>query len=244
MIPSVLGSTPFVLSDVPLRIDPAEVLRFQGYKKGTDAPTPEVVKIYDEALAEGGRLMAPRAVYRAVRVAGQALDSIALDGGVEFRVPRIGRLWGAVESVGVGVCTIGEGLERRVRELWGSREFPLAAMLDSVGSAATECLAEYLNDLLCQVALPEGLKVTNRISPGYAGWDVSDQHLVFDLCPGDPVGVTLNGACFMTPSKSISFLVGIGREAQVDHYFTQCRRCWMTDCAYRRAPADRTVRRT
>ena len=46
----------------------------------------------------------------------------------------------------------------------------------------------------------------------------------------------------MTPGKSISWLVGIGPEARVDHYFTQCRRCWMRDCAYRRAPAATTVR--
>ena len=43
--------------------------------------------------------------------------------------------------------------------------------------------------------------------------------------------------------KTITLLVGIGPEARVDHYFTQCRRCWMRDCAYRRAPAVATVRR-
>ena len=47
----------------------------------------------------------------------------------------------------------------------------------------------------------------------------------------------------MTPGKTITLLVGIGPEARVDHYFTQCRRCWMRDCAYRRAPAVATVRR-
>jgi hypothetical protein len=47
----------------------------------------------------------------------------------------------------------------------------------------------------------------------------------------------------MTPVKTISFLVGVGPEARVDHYFTQCRRCWMADCAFRRAPAPLTVRR-
>ena len=55
--------------------------------------------------------------------------------------------------------------------------------------------------------------------------------------------LALNGSCVMTPGKSISFLVGVGAEARVDHYFTQCRRCWMPDCAYRRAPAPATVRR-
>ena len=68
MITSVLTSTPVVVSDVPLLIDPAEVLRFQGYKQGTDVPTPEVAEICDQALAEGERLMEPRVVYRAIRV--------------------------------------------------------------------------------------------------------------------------------------------------------------------------------
>ncbi|MBI4588338.1 MAG: hypothetical protein HY725_05830 [Candidatus Rokubacteria bacterium] len=243
MISSVLDSTPVVLSDVPLQIDPAEVLRFQGYKKGEDAPTPEVVEIYAGAIKEGEDLIDPRAVYRAVRVSEQAPDSIRLSGGAEFHIPEIGRLWGPIESVGTVVCTIGERLERRVRELFDVREFPLAVMLDSVGSAATECLAEYVNDLLCQVAIPERLNVTNRISPGYAGWDVSEQRLLWSLCPGGLAGVALNSACFMTPTKSISFLVGLGPDARVDHYFTQCRRCWMKECAYRRAPAERMVHR-
>jgi len=85
------------------------------------------------------------------------------------------------------------------------------------------------------------LKVTNRISPGYAGWDTAEQAKLFRLCPGAPIDVALNPACFMTPVKSISFLVGLGPEVRVDHYFTQCRRCWMRDCAFRRAPAVGSV---
>jgi len=136
--------------------------------------------------------------------------------------------------------TIGDGIEQRVRQLFDAREFPLAAMLDSVGSAAVECLAEWVNDLLCKIALPD-LKVTNRISPGYTGWDVTEQHALFRLCPGEPAGIGLNDRALMIPLKSISFLVGIGPRANVDHYFTQCRRCWMKECGYRRAPAPATV---
>jgi hypothetical protein len=40
----------------------------------------------------------------------------------------------------------------------------------------------------------------------------------------------------MLPAKSISLLVGAGPEARVDHYFSQCARCWMAGCAYRRVP--------
>jgi hypothetical protein len=228
-----------VLDDVPLAIDPHEVLRFQGYKAGVDVPTADVLALFDEALALGRTLIRPRAVLRAFPVArdGDRLTAA----GVTLTVPRIAERWGAVDTITAGVCTIGDALERRVSELWEARELPLAMMLDSVGSGAVESLAEYVNDQLCQEGLARGVKVTNRVSPGYGGWDVAEQRLLWRLSPGDAVGVTLNDACFMTPTKTITILVGAGAAARVDDYFSQCARCWMRDCAYRRAPAGRTV---
>jgi hypothetical protein len=238
----VRSTRPAVLDDVPLRVDRDEVLRFQGYKKDVDVPDAAVLALFEEALALGESLIEPRVVYRAMAVTGQGPDLIEA-GGERLHIPEIGRLWGPLEEIGAGICTVGEALERHVREIWEERELPLALMLDSVGSAAVESLAEYANDLLCQAAIPAGVKVTNRISPGYAGWDTAEQIALFALCPGGPIGVTLNESCVMTPGKSISFLVGVGPEVRVDHYFTQCRRCWMRECAYRRAPAAVTVRR-
>ena len=231
-----------VLDEIPLRVDRDEVLRFQGYQKGVDVPDDAVLSLFDEALHIGESLIEPRVVYRAVNVSGQGPDLLEA-GDERLHIPEIGRLWGPLEEIGAGICTVGEALEQHVRRLWDERELPLALMLDSVGSAAVESLAEYANDLLCQAAIPGSIKVTNRISPGYAGWDTGEQASLFRLCPGDAIGVTLNEACVMTPGKSISFLVGVGPAARVDHYFTQCRRCWMRDCAYRRAPAALTVRR-
>jgi hypothetical protein len=112
-----------------------------------------------------------------------------------------------------------------------------------VGSAAVESLAEHVNDLLCQGGVARGVNVTNRVSPGHGGWDVSEQRLLFGLVSGAPIGVEVNDACFMTPEKSITLLVGAGPRARVDHDVSQCARCWMAGCAYRRVPARRTVHR-
>jgi len=234
-----LPAGPLVLADPPLAIDPDEVLRFQGYKRDRDVPGADVRALFDAALAEGRRLMAPRAVIRWTPVTRMSADALELEGQT-LNIPRIGRLWGEIEHVAVALCTIGEALERRVAELWEARELPLASMLDSVGSGAVESLAEYVNDVLCQQGLPT-LKITNRISPGYADWDVAEQPRLFALCPGERIGVILNAACVMTPGKSISLLAGAGPAARVDHYFNQCARCWMRDCAYRRVPARATV---
>lgn len=230
-----------VLDDLPLAIDPAEVLRFQGYKAGRDVPSADVRALFEEALAQGRRLMAPRAVARWMRATGDA-DGLDVE-GERLAIPGIGARWGAVEHVAAAVCTVGEALERRVAALWEARELPLASMLDSVGSGAVESLAEYVNDLLCQQGLP-ALRVTNRISPGYGEWDVVEQRCLFRLCPGNAIGVVLNETCVMTPGKSISLLVGAGVDARVDHYFSQCARCWMRACAYRRGPALASVRRS
>jgi hypothetical protein len=230
-----------VLDDIPLAVDPDEVLRFQGYKAGVDVPTADVMALFDEALALGRELMRPRAVVRtvAVRPNGDCLTA----GDVTLTIPRVAERWGAVETITAGVCTIGDALEQRASELWEARELPLAMMLDSVGSGAVESLAEYVNDELCREGVARGVKVTNRVSPGYGGWDVAEQRLLWRLCPGERVGVTINDACFMYPTKTITILAGAGTAARVDDYFSQCARCWMRECAYRRVPARRSVRR-
>ena len=237
-----LSASPRVLTGLPLAIEPDEVLRFQGYKKAGDRPGPEVLALFHEALALGRTLIAPRAVVRWLGVSRLGADTIEA-GDVVLTIPSVDRLWGPIEWLAAAVCTIGDELERRVAELWEARELPMAAMLDSVGSGAVESLAEYVNDLFCQEAIPLGLPVTNRVSPGYGHWDVSEQKALFAICPGDSIGVSLNEACFMSPVKSISLLAAAGTGAKVDHYFSQCARCWMRDCAYRRTPASRTVHR-
>ena len=230
-----------VLEDIPLAIDPDDVLRFQGYKAGVDVPSADVLALFDDALVLGRALMRPRAVLRTLPVA-RAGDQLTA-GGVTLTIPRIAERWSDVEEIVAGVCTIGEALERRVSELWEARDLPLAMMLDSVGSGAVESLAEYVNDQLCQEGIARGVKITNRVSPGYGGWDVAEQRLLWRLCPGDRVDATINDVCFITPTKTITILVGAGTAARVDDYFSQCARCWMRDCAYRRVPLRAAVRR-
>src|SRR5207247_9242289 len=96
----------------------------------------------------------------------------------------------------------------------------------SVGSGAVESLAEYVNDVLCQDGIARGVKVTNRVSPGYGAWDVAQQRELFRLCPAEAIGVHLNASCFMTPVKSISLLAGAGVAAGVDAYVSRRGRCW------------------
>jgi len=234
-----LAPGPVVLREIPLRIDPAEVRAFQGYK-GVPA-TAEVV--LEAAIAEVAAVIRPRGAYRALGVLEAEPDGLMLAGGVRLHIPGIGRHWGAVEAAAAAVVTVGGEVEALAQTRRRAGDAPGGVLLDSAASAAVECLAEWANDHLCRLGVASGLRVTNRISPGVAGWDLGDQPAVVRLCPAGEIGVRLDAGGRLGPAKSISFLVGIGRAARADHYFVQCRRCWADACAWRRMPAVARVHR-
>src|SRR5437667_1879675 len=105
MAPSA-ADAPRVLADIALEIDPDEILRFQGYKRGVDVPGPEVQALLDEALALGRRLIEPRAVVHWVAVTrreGDTLDAgrVTLTfPGLERACGRVGELAAAADAMG------------------------------------------------------------------------------------------------------------------------------------------------
>ncbi len=228
------------MDGLTFEVDPHEVLRLQGYRRPSDVPTPEVLEILDSGMGEARRLFQPRWMYREFPVESVGPDGCQLQAELRLLIQGIAERWGSIQSLGLAVCTIGGAIEDRIEALFAEREFPLAFMLDSLGSAATEALAEGIHRQLCADRLAHGLKVTPRESPGYPRWVIEDQRKVFSLLPMETIGVELNPYCVMIPRKSISFAVGVGPEARMGSSFSPCQSCDMRGCAYRRAPRRET----
>lgn len=222
-----------VTYDLPLT--PREILRLQGYNRPTDIPTPEVLAILEEAVCEARRLLAPRHLFEVFDVTEISRQRIRLAGEETLRFAGAHRWWGNFRQVGLGVVTVGEALEGRVDVLLEARELPLAFMLDAAGWVAIEEAALALTNTICNVHIGRGLKVTARHSPGYAGWDIWDQRVLFRLLPAERIGVRINDYCVMIPGKSLSFGVGIGPAPRVEQAH-KCQRCDLRDCAFRLAP--------
>ena len=239
----LVAPAPVVLRDVPLETDPAEVRAFQGYKPLLLLPPGELEARLEAAREEVSALMRPAIAYRVVAVTKAGSDHLDLEGGARLHIPAIGLHWGAVEAVAAAVVTIGAAAERAVDARRAAGDELGAACLDSAASAAVECLAEWANDELCRRGVAAGVRVTNRISPGLAGWVLGEQAGLFALAGADAIGVGPASGGPLTPAKTISLLVGIGRAARVDHYFVQCRRCWVEACPWRRMPAVASVHR-
>ena len=76
-----------------------------------------------------------------------------------------------------------------------------------------------------------GEGVTNRVSPGYCGWDVEDQHPLFAILGKGFLDVRLTDAALMVPLKSVSGVIGIGAGAERHEY--ACAVCPREECPTR-----------
>ena len=107
----------------------------------------------------------------------------------------------------------------------------MSYFIDNIASVTTEHITDLLHDRIGQKMTEQGLKITNRYSPGYCNWSVSEQHLLFSLLPQNFCGVTLTDSALMLPIKSVSGVVGIGESVEWKDYI--CDRCGMKDCTHR-----------
>jgi len=185
-------------------------------------------------VEEAYRLVQPRAIW-AEAIVEEITDAVVkLEGGFVLHAGDIAKEWEDSRLLAMAVCTIGSALEERVAELFAQRDFARAMMLDSVGSAAAESVADEVNYAICQRAETLGLKRSPRSSPGYGKWNLADQRVLLDATHAYRIGVRLNEQYMMIPRKSVSFAIGIGSIMVGAEDATPCRRCGREGCEYRR----------
>ncbi len=129
------------------------------------------------------------------------------------------------------VCTIGDALEQRVAELSDRGHVVRAMLLDALGSAAAEELADRSNRRICEEALRAGLDPGPRVSPGCGAWKLEGQVWLFRELAPQEIGVTLGEAHMMTPRKSVSYAVPLA--GGTDRARGRCIRCGLVDCTQR-----------
>ena len=103
---------------------------------------------------------------------------------------------------------------------------------DSLGSVIAENTADRMEHHLQTSIDKLGWHHTNRFSPGYCGWHVSEQQLLFPLFDGHTCGVTLTDSSLMVPIKSVSGIIGLGKEVRRLDY--TCGLCNFEKCYKRK----------
>lgn len=136
------------------------------------------------------------------------------------------------ESFILLLATIGEAMDGWLHEKRREGDIVESFVADALGSVVVEAIASYALTHLEQAAALSGNKITNSYSPGYCGWDVSEQQQLFTLLPPSFCGVRLTDSSLMLPVKSVSAVIGVGRNLTRKPY--GCAICQKTDCFKRK----------
>ena len=121
-----------------------------------------------------------------------------------------------------------------------------ALMLQAVGAERIESLCDLFCEETARRAAREGRRTRPRFSPGYGDLPLELQRDIFRALDCQrAIGLTLNESLLMSPSKSVTALIGIGPDtgkaketADVPDASGGCAGCGEIDCPYRKERND------
>jgi hypothetical protein len=225
MIP---GSAPQVveLSAGQVEIPRAAVIRYLGM--GRAAPPPQVEDLLEQALSDFNQVVRYRASCLTAPVTPR-------EGGTDLSVlfapgKALAKNLAGCDRAILFAATVGTPaeLQRKRAQLISPAR---ALVLDAVGTAAIEAFC----DRLCEGWEGDFApgKLRPRFSPGYADLPLSLQKPFLEvLDAGRRLGITLTEALLMIPQKSVTAIVGLGREG-CERPRGDCFACEKKDCEFR-----------
>jgi hypothetical protein len=220
----------FNYSDI--KIDISHIENVIGSEKGENR---ELVRaMIGDVLANAAKICDIKAEYTVCREVSfiDELKSLRVN-DIDFSIGKI--IWGQIrksDSVAFFLCTAGEEIGELSRKLMKEKDFLTGYIYDVAGSEIVEAAADLMQSELKAQMGKENSNITNRFSPGYCGWNVSEQQKLFRVLPGNYCGITLTESSLMNPIKSVSGVIGIGENVKFRPY--TCNLCNDTNCIYRR----------
>ena len=112
------------------------------------------------------------------------------------------------DSVLIFAATIGFEIDRLIKSR-SIIEPSKAVMLQALGAERCESLC----NLFCEDIKPQGVLFKTRVSPGYGDIPLELQKDIFRLLNPQKIGITLNESLLMSPSKSVTAIVGINNRS-------------------------------
>ena len=141
-------------------------------------------------------------------------------------------LSGCLQAV-IFAATVGLEIDRLIRK-YSKTDIARAVWLQAIGTERIEALCDTFCETIRIRQAEKGLYPGSRFSPGYGDLPLPLQKDILRAldCPRK-IGLTLNESLLMTPSKSVTAIVGLNRETQSPRGQT-CENCKQNTCTFRK----------
>lgn len=187
-----------------------EILRYAGAKGDLSA----VDSVLDSCIQEAEGKFTYKVCYREFPVTHTEGRS---DLGFMQTVSRdLSRNLQNCDRILLFAATIGIELDRLIAKY--SRLSPVKALFfQAIGAERIESLCNAFNSEINDQARKAGSFTRPRFSPGYGDLPLETQKEIFKVldCPRK-IGLSLNESLLMTPSKSVTAIIGMGRAGEKD----------------------------
>ncbi len=219
-------------------VDRAEVLRYLGY--AGQAIDPELDARIDGVIARCLGVCRPAGSWRVFEVEktleredGLPVVSLAA-ASLELAGNSIKEHMEGAVAVGVMAVTVGMGVEAELRRL--SLTSPVDQLIfDAAATAAVERAADACEASLVREAHDRGLYTNFRFSPGYGDMPLETQRVLLDSVDAQRrLGITLSRANLMSPTKSVTAVLGMFGEPQPSSH-ASCKDCLCREFCHIRA---------
>ena len=185
-----------------------EILRYAGVR----GQAPELEALLEQCIAECDGKLSYKVCWREFPVIHRV--GILDLGFAETSSAALGRNLTGCGSVVLFAATVGIGMDR-----WIARYSTLsparAVLLQALGTERIEALCDMFNEEVTREQAVMGRETRPRFSPGYGDLPLEMQREIFAVldCPR-MIGLSLNENLLMSPSKSVTALIGVTADGE------------------------------
>ncbi|MGI6263959.1 MAG: vitamin B12 dependent-methionine synthase activation domain-containing protein [Acutalibacteraceae bacterium] len=214
------------------RLDPPpvnqdEIRRYAGARQSD----PALEAVIDGCLKEIGGQLTYAVCWRRFAVAARE-DETDL-GFAKWRSRDLARYLDGCEEAIAFAATVGMAPDRMIAR-YQAVSPARALVFQAIGTERIESLCDAFCGKLTAALEAEGRYAKPRFSPGYGDLPLGSQRDLFGLLDCERrLGLTLNGSLLMSPSKSVTALIGISRTPCV-RPTAGCAFCDSAACPFRR----------
>lgn len=180
-----------------------EILRYSGTKETND----EIDALLNECIAEAKNKLSYKVCYSSFPV--KFTDEYIDLGFTKTTSKNLRTNLENCKSIILFAATIGIQLDRLISK-YNITSPSKAIMLQALGSERVESLCNAFNKDIADKMSLENKTLAPRFSPGYGDLPLELQTDIFKaLNCTSKIGINLNSNLFMTPSKSVTAIIGI-----------------------------------
>ena len=193
----------YLQSYAPPPVNRKEILRYAGVR----GEVPELEALLRECIEEVAEQLTYRVCYCECSIQRHA-HSLDL-GFIETRSRGLQTNLEGCESILLFAATVGMAIDRLIAR-YATLSPTKSLLFQAIGAERIEALCDCFQADMAQKYAALGYVTRPRFSPGYGDFPLEAQRSIFAVldCPRK-IGLTLNDSLLMSPSKSVTALIGL-----------------------------------